>query len=30
VRRLAADERDRKEMQVIREQLAGLAPPFSD
>ncbi len=30
VRRLAADERDREEMRVIREQLAELAPPISD
>jgi antitoxin component of RelBE/YafQ-DinJ toxin-antitoxin module len=30
VRRLAADERDREEMRVIREQLAKLAPPLSD
>jgi hypothetical protein len=30
VRRLAADERDREEMRVIREQLAELAPPLSD
>jgi len=30
VRRLAADERDREEMRLIREQLAGLAPPLSD
>ena len=30
VRRLAADERDRDEMRVIREQLAELAPPLSD
>jgi hypothetical protein len=29
-RRLAADERDREEMRVIREQLAELAPPLSD
>jgi hypothetical protein len=27
VRRLAADERDRDEMRIIREQLAELAPP---
>lgn len=27
VRTLAADKRDREEMQVIREQLAELAPP---
>jgi Arc/MetJ-type ribon-helix-helix transcriptional regulator len=26
VRRLAADEADREEMRVIREQMAGLAP----
>jgi hypothetical protein len=26
VRRLAADERDREEMRVIREQMAELAP----
>ncbi len=30
VRRLAADERDREEMRVIREQLAELVPPPSD
>jgi hypothetical protein len=30
VRRLAADKRDREEMQIIREQLAKLAPPPSD
>jgi hypothetical protein len=30
VRRLAADERDRDEMRVIREQLADLAPTPSD
>ena len=30
VRRLAADERDREEMRVIREQMAELAPPLSD
>ncbi len=30
VRRLAADERDREEMRIIREQLAELAPPPSD
>ena len=29
VRRLAADERDREEMQIIREQLAEVAPPLS-
>ena len=28
--RLAADERDREEMRVIREQLVELAPPLSD
>jgi Arc/MetJ-type ribon-helix-helix transcriptional regulator len=27
VRRLAADEQDREEMRVIREQMAELAPP---
>jgi hypothetical protein len=27
VRQLAADERDREEMRVIREQMAELAPP---
>ncbi len=27
VRRLAADEHDREEMRIIREQLAELAPP---
>ena len=30
VRRLAADERDREEMRIIREQLAELAPPLSN
>ncbi|HEX6491272.1 MAG TPA: hypothetical protein VF002_07845 [Gaiellaceae bacterium] len=30
VRLLAADERDRAEMRIVREQLAGLAPPLSD
>jgi len=30
VRRLAADEGDREEMRIIREQLAELAPPLSD
>jgi hypothetical protein len=30
VRRLAADEGDREEMRVIREQLADLAPPPLD
>jgi len=30
VRRLAADEGDRDEMQIIREQMAELAPPLSD
>lgn len=30
VRRIAADERDREEMRIIREQLAGLAPPVAD
>jgi hypothetical protein len=29
VRRLAADEGDREEMRVIREQLTELAPPLS-
>jgi hypothetical protein len=29
-RRLAADEYDREEMRIIREQLADLAPPPSD
>jgi hypothetical protein len=29
VRLLAADERDREEMRIIREQLAELAPPPS-
>jgi hypothetical protein len=28
VRRLAADEDDREEMRIIREQLAELAPPI--
>ena len=27
VRRLAADEQDREEMRVVREQMAELAPP---
>ncbi len=30
VRRLTGDERDRREMRVVREQLAELAPPTSD
>ena len=30
VRVLAADELDRIEMRVVREQLAGLAPPPTD
>lgn len=30
VRSLAADESDREEMRLIREQLAGLAPPVTD
>ena len=30
VHTLAADKRDRKEMRVIREQLAQLAPPPTD
>jgi hypothetical protein len=30
VRRLAADEHDREEMRIIREQLADLAPPPTD
>jgi predicted nucleic acid-binding protein len=30
VRRVAADEHDREEMGIIREQLAELAPPPSD
>ena len=30
VRRIAADERDREEMRVIREQLAELAPTAAD
>ncbi len=30
VRRLAADEHDREEMRIIREQLAELAPPPTD
>jgi hypothetical protein len=30
VRRLAADEHDREEMRIIREQLAELTPPPSD
>jgi hypothetical protein len=30
VKRLAADEADREEMRLIRDQLAELAPPSSD
>ena len=30
VRRLAADERDREEMQAVREQMAELAPGSPD
>jgi len=30
VRRVAADENDRQEMRIIREQLAELAPPLTD
>jgi hypothetical protein len=30
VRRLAADEQDREEMRIVREQLAELAPPPTD
>jgi hypothetical protein len=30
VRRLAADEHDREEMRLVREQLAELAPPHAD
>jgi hypothetical protein len=30
VQRLAADEGDREEMRLIREQMAELAPPTSD
>jgi Ribbon-helix-helix protein, copG family len=30
VHTLAADEEDRAEMQVIRDQMAALAPPLSD
>ena len=30
VRCLAADEHDREEMRLVREQLAELAPPASD
>ncbi len=30
VRRLAADERDREEMRIVREQMAELAPPSLD
>ena len=29
-RRLAADEHDREEMRLVREQLAELAPPATD
>jgi antitoxin component of RelBE/YafQ-DinJ toxin-antitoxin module len=29
VRRLAADEHDREEMRLVREQLAELAPPLT-
>jgi hypothetical protein len=30
VRRLAADEHDREEMRIVREQMAELAPGASD
>jgi antitoxin component of RelBE/YafQ-DinJ toxin-antitoxin module len=30
VERVAADEHDRKEMRIIREQMAVLAPPLGD
>jgi Arc/MetJ-type ribon-helix-helix transcriptional regulator len=30
VRRLAADEQDREEKRIVREQLAELAPPPTD
>jgi hypothetical protein len=30
VHRLAADEHDREEMRLVREQLAELAPPSAD
>jgi antitoxin component of RelBE/YafQ-DinJ toxin-antitoxin module len=30
VRRVAADENDREEMRLIREQMAELAPPAAD
>ena len=30
VRRVAADENDRAEMRIIREQMAKLAPPTPD
>jgi hypothetical protein len=30
VRRVAADEADREDMRIIREQMAELAPPQSD
>jgi Arc/MetJ-type ribon-helix-helix transcriptional regulator len=30
VRRLSADDRDREEIRIIREQLAELAPPLAD
>jgi len=30
VRRLAADEDDREEMRIVREQMAELAPPSPD
>ena len=30
VQRLAADEHDREEMRIVREQLAELAPPRTD
>ena len=30
VRRLAADEPDREEMRIVREQMAELAPPTPD
>ncbi|MDP8942734.1 MAG: ribbon-helix-helix protein, CopG family [Actinomycetota bacterium] len=30
VRRLSTDEQDREEMRILREQMAGLAPPLPE
>lgn len=30
VRRVAADDQDREEMRIVREQMAALAPPSPD